>query len=222
MLKFGYIMKKLSLLFIFLFLLNLTHADAVYNKKSIRKLEKAYTLEVKQQMEGFGSVDLYHRAYLKNDKWKAETSTDGGKTFPSVMIFDGKDCVMYWDNMPYAIKYPDFTSLDSKVSKNAANPVEGLFLWDANGTLFNQNKAKIINNNAKMNGFNCRLIKIDDSIEACFSDSLNIAVYYKLKSVEPLTGMEQTNILNLIKVNNSDIPDSVFKLPQGLKVINYL
>ncbi|MCM1003382.1 MAG: hypothetical protein NC408_03465 [Candidatus Gastranaerophilales bacterium] len=210
-------MKKLSLLFIFLLIINVARADTVYNRKSVRKLNKAYTLEVRQHLDGIGSVDLYHRAYLKNDKWKAETSTDGGKTFPSVMLFDGKDCVMYWDSMPYAIKYPDISSAKS----NAGNPVEGLFYWDANGTLFNQNKAKIINNNAKMNGFNCRLIKIDDSMEACFSDSLNIAVYYKLKSVEPLTGMEQTNILNLIKVNNSDIPDSVFKLPQGLKVINY-
>ncbi len=210
-------MKKLTLLFIFLLLINVARADTVYNRKSVRKLNKSYTLEVKQHLDGIGSVDLYHRAYLKNDKWKAETSTDGGKTFPSVMLFDGKDCVMYWDSMPYAIKYPDISSAKS----NAGNPVEGLFYWDANGTLFNQSKAKIINNNAKMNGFNCRLIKIDDSTEACFSDSLNIAVYYKLKSVEPLTGMEQTNILNLIKVNNSDIPDSVFKLPQGLKVINY-
>lgn len=214
-------MKKLSLLLVFLFLINVTWADTVYNRKAVRKLHKSYTLEVKQHLDGVASVDLYHRAYLKDNKWKAETSSDGGKTFPSVMIFDGKDCVMYWENMPYAIKYPDFTSLDSKVSQNAANPVEGLFYWDGNGALFNQAKSKIINNNAKMNGFNCKLFKVGEYMEACFNDSLGIAVYYKLKSIEPLTGMTQTNILNLIEVNVSDIPDSVFKLPHGLNVMNY-
>lgn len=213
-------MKKLSFLFIFLLLINVTWADTVYNRKSVRKFDKDYTLEVKQRLDGVASVDLYHRAYLKKDKWKAETSNDGGKTFPSVILFDGKDCTMYWDSMPYAIKYPDFSSTTSKLPQNASNPVEGLFYWDANGAIFNLKNAKVINNNANMNGFNCRLIKIDDFAEACISDSLGIAVYYKLKSIEPLTGMEQTNILNLVKVNTSNIPDSVFKLPQGLSVIN--
>lgn len=226
----GLIMKKLSFLLLFILFLNVIASHAVYNKKSVKdyklqmeqvqKTKKSYTMEVRQSLSspGLASYDLYHKAYLKNGKWKAETSNDGGKTYPSSILFDGKNCYMYWTQMAYGIKIPDISLYGSN---KASNPVDSLFYWDGNGSLFNINDAVIVNNNAKMNGYNCRLIKMGDFAEACISDELGIAVYYKLKSTEPLTGAVQNNILNVVKVNTSDIPDSVFKLPQGINLMDY-
>lgn len=225
---------KLCLLLIFfgLYILGLSAmADSrVYNYKSVKEFKNAadrvqksnsYTLEVKQRIESMGAVvDLYNKAYMKNGKWRAEISSDGGQTYSSVIIFDGKDCFLCEHGMPYGLKFNPLNNSLS-VSKNKGNPVDALFYWDGHGSLLGKDGGKIINNNAKMNGFNCRLIRMNDTAEACISDRLGIAVYYKVKSAEPLMGSTQTTTLNVVKVNTADIPDSVFKLPSGFQVMDF-
>ena len=96
-------MKKIVLtLLILILFINVVHAVSVYNQKSVReykddmdKIQRAnnsYTLKIKQRIVTAGNeLVLYHKAYMKADKWKALSSSDGGKTYTSVMLFDGKD-----------------------------------------------------------------------------------------------------------------------------------
>lgn len=222
--------RTLILAAVLLILINST-VFAAYNQKGVRQYKedmqkvqsanKSYTLKIKQSIETEGNgLVLYHKAYMKAGKWKALSSSDGGQTYPSVMLFDGKNSYMYWEGMGYGLKIPDLEGLkNSKLT--GGNPVDPLFSWDANGTLFDINKAKIINNNVRKNGFDCRLIQFDNLSQACINDKLGIAVYYKVQTKEPLTGMSQTNIINVLNVSTADIPDKVFSVPNEINITKF-
>ena len=120
--------------------------------------------------------------------------------------------------------------MDSKTIQgmiNTLNPTGPLFYWRdgiaieaamGGEPLIDNKNAQFVNQKAKMNDFDCRLIKFGDEREACVNDEYGIAVYHKLITKNPKNPSETTELtLDLVKVDTNDIPDSTFELPRGVK-----
>ena len=189
----------------------------------------AYTIEAKQNVDG---TELYYKTYLKGEKWKSEFSMNGGSSYVGAVLYDGTDLLSYSSGSPYALKNPmldmvkkDMDSETLKAVINTQNPTGSLFYWREGLALASMlpaddkgSSGQFENQKAKMNGFDCRMIKFDDSREACVSDKYGIAVYHKLSAPNPQKrGVTSEVVTNLVKVDISDIPDSTFDLPSGVQ-----
>ena len=95
-----------------------------------------------------------------------------------------------------------------------------LFFWYKPGNLFvnPEDKPEFVNNNEKMNGFDCRFIKYSDNYEACVSDKLGIAVYVKTKAYNSYISKIIETTTNLIKADTTELPDSTFVLPSDKQI----
>ena len=197
-----------------------TAMDAVKSKVP------AYTAEATQEVYG---ADLYYRTYIKGDKWKLEASMNGGKSYMTTVLYDGSDLWTYSAHSVYAVKNPAVEMLGSHMNpadiKNIIdmqNPVLSLINWrhvltDKSSAL-DEDNVKFVNQKVTMNGFDCRMIDFGDGREACINDNYGIAVYHKFSA--PNLGNQSEILettLNLVKVDTSDIPDSVFEFPAGVK-----
>ena len=192
----------------------------------------AYTIEAKQNVDG---TELYYKTYLKGEKWKSEFSMNGGSSYVGAVLYDGTDLLSYSQGSPYALKNPmldmlkDMDSETVKAAINSQNPTGPLFYWREGLALAallpaeeDNSGAQFENQKSNMNGFDCRLIKFDDSREACVSDKYGIAVYHKLVAPNPKNPAEKQEVaLNLVKVDTADIPDSTFDLPSGVKKADF-
>ena len=192
----------------------------------------AYTIEAKQNVDG---TELYYKTYLKGEKWKSEFSMNGGSSYMAAILYDGTDLLSYSQGSPYALKNPmldmlkDMDSETVKAAINSQNPTGPLFYWREGLALAallpaeeDNSGAQFENQKSNMNGFDCRLIKFDDSREACVSDKYGIAVYHKLVAPNPKNPAEKQEVaLNLVKIDTTDIPDSTFDLPSGVKKADF-
>ncbi len=192
----------------------------------------AYTIEAKQNVNG---AELYYKTFVKGDKWKSEISMNGGSSYMAAILYDGTDLLSYSQGSPYALKNPmldmlkDMDSETVKAAINSQNPTGPLFYWREGLALAallpaeeDGSGAQFENQKSNMNGFDCRLIKFDDSREACVSDKYGIAVYHKLVAPNPKNPAEKQEVaLNLVKIDTTDIPDSTFDLPSGVKKADF-
>jgi hypothetical protein len=172
--------------------------------KSVQKSHKSYTLEI--ETLSF-LADSYSRVYVKNNLWKYDQSANHGRDYFHTVLFDGTDVVGYgqrggqWATL---ISTPE--KQQEKSNDNMLNVPGELFDW----YMPLRGSASFVNNNARMNGFECRLIKQGDSYEVCVSDTLGIAVYSKFKF-----GENEEIVKNVVKVDTTELPDSTFVLPSN-------
>ncbi|MBO4675879.1 MAG: hypothetical protein J5601_07350 [Elusimicrobiaceae bacterium] len=171
--------------------------------KAVQQKHKSYTLE----LEHLTSVaDTYYRVYKKNNLWKSELSANHGRAFLFTVLFDGKDVVAYGNSGQSA------TILDPQTARtNGGDASENLFNWNEPK---GEGIPQFVNNKEQKNGFDCRLIKYGDSYEVCVNDTLGIAVYVKRKITE-----NSEIIINLIKADTAELPDSIFVLPDNKQKI---
>ena len=200
--------------------------------KAVTAKIPAYTIEAKQNVNG---AELYYKTFVKGDKWKSEISMNGGSSYMAAILYDGTDLLSYSQGSPYALKNPmldmlkDMDSETVKAAINSQNPTGPLFYWREGLALAallpaeeDNSGAQFENQKSNMNGFDCRLIKFDDSREACVSDKYGIAVYHKLVAPNPKNPAEKQEVaLNLVKIDTTDIPDSTFDLPSGVKKADF-
>lgn len=177
---------------------------------TVQKAQKSYTLE----FENLSWIsDTYYKAFLKNDLWKYSQSTNHGRNYIRTVLYDGNDITGYGEHSKWAtlIASPETTE-DKELHTRVHNIASQLLNWNKPSCLYTnkEDKPKFINNNAKMNGFDCRLIKYSDSYEVCVNDKLGIAVYLKTSLDE---GKDST--INLLKVDTTELADSTFVLPEN-------
>ena len=171
--------------------------------KAVQQKHKSYTLELEHLTP---IADTYNRVYKKNNLWKSDLSANHGRDFMYTVLFDGQDVVGYGNRGQWAtILNPQTAGMDG---------------GDASAYLFNWNEHKgegspqFVNNKERKNGFDCRLIKYGDSYEVCVNDTLGIAVYVKRKITENFEV-----VINLIKADTAELPDSMFVLPNNKQKI---
>lgn len=192
--------------------------------KIVKDGNSSYTIEAKQNI---GNIELYYKSYIKGDKWKTETSMNGGRSYMFTTQYDGVDLLTYSQGSPYATINPamdmikDEDSETKSMTINSQNPVYPLFNWKNGFYIFSMMETEtpvFLNNKDNKNGFECRLIKFSDEREACISDKYGIAVYQKIIADDiKHPGQKQKTTINLVKIDTSDIDDSTFELPSGVK-----
>ena len=221
-------MKKIPCLIAILSFFLLT--GCTKNYKSVTEYESAIkaikkpslTIEASQKL---GTVELYYKTQAKNDKWKTQTSMNNGNSYMTTVLYDGEEILTYSQGSPYAIKNPFMETLsdadeDTKISAiNMQNPTSPLLNWQNGfgvvGLGLANDTSEFINNKDNRNGFDCRLIKLGDNEEACISDKYGIAVYHKVKT-------EKGELeINLIKIDTTNLSESEFELPQGVKKMDF-
>lgn len=224
-------MKKLALLLLPVLLLS----GCTKNYKTVEEYESemqavrkanSYIVEIKQQTP---MAELYYKSYVKGDKWKTELSMNNGASYMTTVLYDGVDLLSYSSGTPYAVVNPAMEMVDDEDPEykvaliNSQNPVNPIFHWYDDFSFVSNltsapNKGVFEDNKANKNGFDCRMIKFSEDREACVSDKYGIAVYYKIKFEDPRKpGEIQETIFNLVKIEESEILDSEFELPQGVK-----
>lgn len=172
--------------------------------KAVQQAQKSYALE----FETLSLSDMYYQSYIKKDLWKYSMSSNHGKNYMFTVLNDGKNTVMYNNSSKWAN--------ETKMGNIASELLD----WDKPNSFYvlSGNKFEFVDNNAKMNGFNCRLIKYGDNYEACINDKLGIAVYLKIKYKN--TYLETVeNITNLLKADTKELPDSTFVLPSDKQIV---
>lgn len=193
---------------------------------AVQNLQRGFTYEVSAEMSGEVNSNLYYKTIVKDNKWKTGLSMNGGSSYYNGMIYDGKDLIQYSAKSPYAMKNPamdimkDYSSDSDEVRSMFATiaPSLQLLYWDCNLYGISMQDAKFVDNKAKMNGYKCRLIKFGDVAEACVSDELGMAVYYKTSITDEK--LSQTAILNLVKFNKDEVTDADLALPAGVKLMD--
>ena len=195
--------------------------------KIVKDGNSSYTIEAKQNI---GNIELYYKSYIKGDKWKTETSMNGGSSYMSTTQYDGVDLLTYSQGSPYAMINPamdmikDEDSETKSMTINSQNPVYPLLNWKNGFNIFSMTKTEtpvFLNNKDNKNGFECRLIKFSDEREACISDKYGIAVYQKIITDDiKHPGQKQETTINLVKIDTSNIDDSTFELPSCVMKID--
>lgn len=184
----------------------------------------SYTIEARQNV---GNIELYYRSFIKGDKWKTETSMNGGSSYMSTTQYDGVDLLTYSQGSPYAMINPAMDMIKDEdaetkmITINSQNPVYPLLNWKNGFNIFSMPETEnpvFLNNKDNKNGFECRLIKFSDEREACIIDKYGIAAYQKM-IVDDIKhpGQKQETTINLVKIDTSDIDNSTFELPSGVK-----
>ena len=197
------------------------YSDAM---QAIKNGNSSYTIEAKQNV---GDINFYYRSFIKGDKWKTETSMNGGASYMSTTQYDGTDLLTFTQGSPYAMINPvmdmikDEDSETKNITINYQNPVYPLFNWKNGFNIFSMPETEtpvFLNNKDNKNGFECRLIKFSNEREACISDKYGIAVYQNAVFDDvKRPGEKQETTINLVKIDTSDIPDSTFDLPKGVE-----
>ena len=172
--------------------------------KAVQQAKKSYSLE----FETLSLSNMYYKSYIKKDLWKYSWSLNQGKSYMSTVLNDGKHTVIYSPSSQWATE------------TKMGNIVSELFDWDQPNCFYDlgDNNFEFVNNNAKMNGFNCRLIKYGDNYEACINDELGIAVYLKIKYKNSYSEIIE-NTTNLLKADTKELPDSTFVLPNDKQIV---
>lgn len=187
--------------------------------KEVKKANSNYTMEVRQEL---GSIGMTYKTHIKGDKWKTETSINGGASYYSTTLYDGNELLQYSQGSPYATINPassmlkDFDSEEEKVMSLAmVNPPINLVYWE-NSFSYSDSKRTFGNTKENKNGFECRMV-IGNNEESCVSDKYGVAVYRKLKGHDNSGDI----VYNLIKIDTAEIPDSEFELPAGVKKMDF-
>ncbi len=185
--------------------------------KVVQQAQKSYTLEFENLS---WMADGYFRAYKKNNLWKYDQSANNGRTYIRTVLYDGNDIIGYNENSKWAtiIASPK-TEEEKELLLRMHDITSQLFNWDKPGCLFCATgvKPEFVNNKAKMNGFDCRLIKYSDSYEACINDKLGIAVYLKTRMGGDTS---KETIVNLKKVDTAELPNSDFVMPSSKQKVS--
>ncbi len=173
--------------------------------KAVQQAQKSYALE----FETLSLSDMYYQSYTKKDLWKYSWSSNRGKNYTFTVLNDGKNTVMY--------NAPSKWATETKMGNIASE----LFDWDKPNCFYGlgDNKFEFVNNNAKMNGFDCRLIKYGDNYEACVNDKLGIAVYLKIMYKNAYSEIVEKTT-NLLKADTKELPDSTFVLPRDKQIVS--
>lgn len=184
--------------------------------ENVRNSHESYTIEMKQSLP---IAEFYYKIYIKGDKWKTEVSMNGGKSFINSSLYNGKTLVDFADGSEYAVESPMFEALRNanldkyKAAIDSNNPASPLFYWKDGAAIKASDKKdepQFLSNFVRKNGFTCRMIKFDNDRTACINDKYGIAVYQKVDE----------NIINVQKIDTSDIPDSTFELPKNVKIVS--
>ena len=200
------------------------YSDAM---NAIKESNSSYTIEAKQTM---GSIEVYYRSFIKGNQWKTETSMNGGNSYMSTTQYDGTDLLTFAPGSAYAMINPAMDIIKDEDSEtrmmtiNSQNPVYSLLNWRNNFSIFSMPETEtpvFLNNKDSKNGFECRLIKFSDEREACISDKYGMAVYQKM-IIGDIKNPEAKKeiILNVLKIDTSNIEDSTFELPNGVEKVS--
>lgn len=192
--------------------------------ETIKKAQTSYTIEAKQKV---GTIEFYYKSYIKGDKWKTETSMNGGSSIMSTTLYDGEELLTYAEGSPYAMKNPAMDMINEETAEsktfiiNSQNPVYPILYWKDGFNIFTMGESEnptFLNNKDNRNGFDCRLIKFSNEREACISDTYGVAAYHKVL-VEDIKnkGSKQETTIDLVKISTSELDDSTFELPKGVK-----
>jgi len=188
--------------------------DYAKDMQAVQKAQKSYSLEFNQSFN-HTNAKYHYKVYKKNNLWKYEDLSENHQDYCNTYIFDGNEEICHGDKkwavittMPEAMK---------KVLKPSYQPVVSysIFHWyrPLRGYVAPDVKPEFVNDKAKMNGFDCRLIRYNDKYEVCVSDKLGIAVYVKTKSYNSYISKTIETITNVIKADTKELPDSEFVLP---------
>lgn len=187
----------------------------------------SYVLEAKMTTD---SAAFYYKTSVKGEKWKTEFSMNNGGSYMTTTEYDGKDVFVLSSGSPQAIISPINSIMgkeDPEMKKqmiNSQNPTNSLINWmeDSNFLkLSKESTSKFINQKDKKNGFDCRMIKLSDTKEACIIDKYGIAAYQKTsipsyKNPGTINEMK----MDLVKIEKVNLDDSVFDLPKGVKKVD--
>ncbi len=224
-------MKKISALILLLFIM-ITFTGCLKKYKTVEDYSNAmyalqnsfpaYTLKVKKVLTISKTDEFYYTTYRKGDKWKLETSKTQDGEVSQVVVCDGKDIYSYTPGGKFAVSMPKFKDISQEEYILSSYPLNGIFNWnDADDLIANNSSPAITNNKERRNGFDCRLISYGDNKEICVSDKYGISVYEKTSFQDKFNkdrNVETTT--DVIYINNEDIDDSVFELPENIKKVS--
>lgn len=215
-------MKKILTIFAVMILLtgctkNYNSVTEYANAMAKVKAGKSYTIEMKLDVNNKIS---HVKSFVKNDKWACELSNNNGNTYDNGLIKINDDIISTDKTNKLAIKMFNTKKL-GKVA-DFVNPAYTLINWDQN---FQDEtkpvKGEFTNNKAKMNNFDCRMIKFDDGREACISDKYGIAVYQRIDMPNPKTKQIEENTFNVISIDTTELADSTFEIPSDYKLMSF-
>ena len=194
--------------------------DSVENYAEAMKAVQQSHKSIKMEVQSLSwMADSYAKSFFKDNKWRADQSMNGGRTYFRTVLYDGTDIVSYTNNTKFATlistpKNEEELNLMTSVNNIAAKLLD----WNNPTCLCSaQNiKPEFVNEKDNKNGFPCRLIKYGNDYEACISDKLGFAVYVKSR----FAGLEdKETVYNLVSVETDTVQDAEVLLPEGLKKI---
>lgn len=175
----------------------------------------SYTLTINQQV---GTTSTSYISKIKGNKWKLSMSLDGKNSLKDI-IYDGTEILQYTPNSKFATIIPggeDYSLLTGAM----LNPAIGLVNWNEELFTYDTKKGTFTNNKDVKNGFDCRLITYSEAGETyCVSDKYGIAVYGEFKNTAGKDSF--SNIFNITAIDTTEIPDSEFELPAGMRKMSF-
>lgn len=186
---------------------------------ALRKQLGDYTIEAVITTE---DAETYVKSYIKDPRWKTETSKNNGKSYQDGILYDGKEVYSYSkkENLAMAIPFKQMIEKKQKIDEKSTdmimkyiNPAGFIYDWTTGSTNLDDDLEFGKKNEIK-NNFKCRMIlsKTDDS-EACINDQYGIAVYAKIKDPKKGSYIE----FNVKNVENNALTEDDLNLPAGIK-----
>lgn len=179
-----------------------------------------YSQEMEKTVNKYTTLGVF--AHYKDSKrtmflsyWEKD-----GKTMENVFspqdaksktqICKKNECIYYWQDNQYADKidiynHPSYDGHDIK----SINQIYPVLYWGKFYNIGNKTKGKFTSNNYEINGYACRLMKIEDEFELCINDEYGIAIYIKSDGKYPYE-------YNVKEIFTDNIYDSNFDLPPGM------
>ena len=210
---------------------NYKTVDEYYSQmKKISSANSSYTLDLKTTQE---NKTVNTKVYSKSGKWKSVADLGVSNISKIYYLYDGEKILSYDDNSKIAIEVPinklqDNQSLKEKINKND-DPAFTFINWHESmeqiKSMTNPEDTsipKVPKEFVVKNGFDCRLIKYTDNIEACISDKYGIAVYERFKLDNKTAKMQNIEMtLDVTNINTDEIPDSELEVPSGKKIMSF-
>lgn len=186
---------------------------------ALRKQLGDYTIEAVITTD---DAETYVKSYIKDPKWKTETSKNNGKSYQDGILYDGKEVYSYSkkENLAMAIPFKQMIAKEKNVDAKTTdlvmkyiNPTGFVYDWTTGATNLD-NDLKFGDKNVVKNEFKCRMIlsKTDDS-SICVSDKYGVAVYAKIKDPKKDSYIE----FNVKKIENNPLTENDLNLPAGMK-----
>lgn len=203
------------------------NSATVKTYKTVNDYEKAYMNVQKQyhamHFEGNQGNDIKFSVYIKGNKWREKyTQIINGKSY----YFD----IIKNDTGTYVLTHNGY-----KNAREMRTIIYPLLNWyNSNGIKGIGIKKSFLDNNANINGINCRKIQyrshishiklenepVDATIDACISDKYGVAVFYSVNFTNEKAS--QIDWIEIKKIEVDDIPDSMFEIESKLSVPHQL